>query len=238
MALILNIETSTEVCSVVLSKDGKTVVEKESSSGLKHSELLTVFIEDILKHNHFDKSDLDAVAVSKGPGSYTGLRIGVSAAKGLCYGLDIPLISVSTLDAFANYVVNNQKDFIGEDDVADAFICPMLDARRMEVYTALYDFNNQKIEDVHAKIIESDSFANQLNKGKIIFVGNATVKVKDIITHKNAIFTQLSKASARFMQNLSEKAYCNKNFEDVAYFEPFYLKDFIATKPKNNILNR
>lgn len=235
MATILNIETSTEVCSVVLSKDGEILFEKESAEGLNHSELLTVFIEELFAENNLQMHILDAVAVSKGPGSYTGLRIGVSVAKGLCYALDIPLIAVGTLDAMGFYASQN----LNHSEVSSAtrvLFCPMIDARRMEVYTALYDFKGENIKPVSAEIINENSFSSLLKEHKIQFFGNGAAKCKHLLTHANALFDGPSKTSARFMQNLTERKYNNKEFENVAYFEPFYLKNFVATIPKNKIL--
>lgn len=235
MAIILNIETSTEVCSVSLAQDGETLFQKESSDGLNHSKLLTVFIQDLFKENRVSFKQLDAVAVSKGPGSYTGLRIGVSVAKGLCYGLNIPLISVGSLDSMADHVAANLKNYFVAQKEDKVLICPMIDARRMEVYTALYDFNGDPILPVSAEIIDENSFGEYLKDHKILFFGNGAEKCRGKITHPNAVFEGPERTSARFMQNLSEMKYKKQQFEDVAYFEPFYLKDFVATIPKNKI---
>ncbi|MEN8116810.1 MAG: tRNA (adenosine(37)-N6)-threonylcarbamoyltransferase complex dimerization subunit type 1 TsaB [Bacteroidota bacterium] len=236
MAIILNIETSTEVCSVSLAQNSETLFEKESLEGLNHSELLTVFIEDLFKENNFEYSRLDAVAVSKGPGSYTGLRIGVSVAKGLCYALNIPLIGVGSIDVMGEYTARNVEQFIQNNSADNFLFCPMIDARRMEVYTALYNTKGKSILPVTAEIIDENSFSDHLKNNKILFFGNGAKKCKDSITNRNALFKGPLKTSARFMQNLSETKYNKKEFEDVAYFEPFYLKDFIATIPKNKIL--
>ena len=236
MATILNIETSTEVCSVSLAKNGELLFEEESTEGLNHSELLTVFIENIFKENNIDFETLDAVAVSKGPGSYTGLRIGVSVAKGLCYALNKPLIAISTLDAMAGYTVQNLNHFYKSSAYESVLLCPMLDARRMEVYTSVYNASGKQIEPITAKIIEEKSFISFLENNKMLFFGNGSEKCKSKIQHVNAVFQGPLKASARFMILLAEKKYKKKEFEDVAYFEPFYLKDFIATIPKNKII--
>ncbi len=233
MALILHIETSTEVCSVALSKDGNLLFEKESSEGLNHSEYLTVFIEQLFHENNIAINTVDAVAVSKGPGSYTGLRIGVSVAKGLCYALDKPLIAVGTLDALGKFTAQNLSRFTGEKD--KVLLCPMIDARRMEVYTALYDSTGKVVEPVAARIIDQNSFSEWLSEYIILFFGNGAEKCKMQLQAPNALFSGPKKASARFMLNLAENKYNNKEFENVAYFEPFYLKDFIATIPKNKI---
>ncbi len=228
MAVILNIETSTEVCSVTISKNGELLYKKETLEGLSHSELLTVFIEDLLTENSLNLSELDAVAVSKGPGSYTGLRIGVSVAKGLCYGLEIPLIAVNSLETMATYTALNSTE--------NMLFCPMIDARRMEVYTALYSTKGEEIKPISAEIIEEDFLAEYLNNNKILFFGNGAEKCKTKITHPNATFDGPQKTSAQFMQKLTEEKYNKKEFEDIAYFEPFYLKNFVATIPKNKIL--
>jgi tRNA threonylcarbamoyladenosine biosynthesis protein TsaB len=236
MATILNIETSTEVCSVSLSKNGNLLFEKESFDGLRHSELLTVFIEELFKENKFEFNALDAVAVSKGPGSYTGLRIGVSVAKGLCYALEKPLISISTLDSMANFTAKNIQKFGDFKNSDPVLLCPMIDARRMEVYTALYKINGETVQPVSAEIIDENSFSDFLSKHKILFFGNGAEKCKMQLNHPNALFNGPLKTSARFMQTLAEEKYTKKEFENVAYFEPFYLKNFVATIPKNKIL--
>jgi len=228
MATILNIETSTEVCSIAISKNGKLLFMKETQEGLNHSEFLTVFIEEACSENNFELNQLDAVAVSKGPGSYTGLRIGVSVAKGLCYGLEIPLVAANSLEIMGIYAALNSED--------NMFFSPMIDARRMEVYTALYDQNGKEIIPVSAEIIEENFLSDYLSGNKILFFGNGAEKCRSKITHTNALFGGPDKTSAQFMQRLTEKKYNDKQFEDVAYFEPFYLKDFVATIPKNKIL--
>jgi tRNA threonylcarbamoyladenosine biosynthesis protein TsaB len=235
MAIILNIETSTEVCSVSLAKDGETQFLKESTDGMNHSQLLTVFIEDLFKSNDFDPKTLDAVAVSMGPGSYTGLRIGVSVAKGLCYGLNIPLIGIGSIDALGQYVAEHTGEFYFENG-DDLLFCPMIDARRMEVYTALFNKGGEKVKEVSAEIIDENSFAMELENKKVLFFGNGAEKCRSVLSHPNALFEGPVLTSARFMQKFSEKKYNQSAFENVAYFEPFYLKDFVATIPKNKIL--
>ncbi len=236
MAIILNIETSTEVCSVSLAENGKTLFLKESEEGLNHSKLLTVFIEDLFSENNFDIHNIDAVAVSKGPGSYTGLRIGVSVAKGLCYGLEKPLIGIGSIEAMGHYVAENAGEFYSTAIGEELLFCPMIDARRMEVYTALFDEEGKAVNAVTAEIIDENSFADELTTKKILFFGNGANKCREQITHENALFCGPAKTSARFMQNLAEIRYNKNEFEDVAYFEPFYLKDFVATIPKNKVL--
>ncbi len=236
MALILNIETSTEVCSVSLAKNGQTLYQKESSEGLNHSKLLTVFIQDLFKENNIELSGIDAVAVSKGPGSYTGLRIGVSVAKGLCYALGKPLIGIGSLEGMGIYAAKNTNEFYAVENAENLLFCPMIDARRMEVYTALFNFKGETVLPVSAEIIDENSFLEFFTDNKILFFGNGAEKCKEKITHKNALFEGPSLTSARFMQNLSEIKYNKQEFEDLAYFEPFYLKDFVATIPKNKVL--
>lgn len=228
MALILNIDTSTTVCSVALAQDGKIIGIKESNEGLNHSVLLGVYIDDILNNHHIHAAQLDAVAVSMGPGSYTGLRIGVSTAKGLCFGANKPLLAVPTLQVLARSVADQLQE--------NALYCPMLDARRMEVYTAFFDCDNHTILDTKAEIITADSFADLLAAQKVYFFGNGSEKVKSILASPNACFIDQVETSARHLVPLSEELYQQEQFVDTAYFEPFYLKDFIATVPKKKII--
>lgn len=222
MAYILNIETATTNCSVSLSKEGKTIVLKEDyDKNYSHAERLHVYIDSVLKEAKVNQNDIDAVAVSKGPGSYTGLRIGVSAAKGLCFALNKPLISIPTLDALAHQV-----------KMDDGVIISMLDARRMEVYSAIYDSNYNQIRETQAQILDENSFNNYLEKGKVYFIGNGVEKTKTLINHSNAIFIDDKLPSANDMSLLAYNKYKISDIEDVAYFEPYYLKDFVALKPK------
>jgi tRNA threonylcarbamoyladenosine biosynthesis protein TsaB len=237
MALILNVETATNVCSVALAHDGELKCIRESIEDKAHSVLLSVFINEILKETNLSAVQLDAIAVSKGPGSYTGLRIGVSVAKGLCFGSNKSLISVNTLGAMAygmiNHHIQNEKN---QSHFEDTLYCPMIDARRMEVYTAIFDHNNNLIEDTRALIIDSSSFKDYLAEKRLVFFGSGAQKIKNVINNKNAIFIDNYNTSARNMIKLSEEAFRKKEFENVAYFEPFYLKDFIATVPKKKHL--
>lgn len=219
MAIILNIETATKNCSVSLSKIGKTIFVKEhADQGYSHAEKLHVFIDEVIKECQIDISEINAVAVSKGPGSYTGLRIGVSAAKGLCYALNIPLIAVDTLEILANQV---QKK--------DGLIVPMLDARRMEVYSAVFNNDLEKISETKAEILSTDSY-DEINE-KIYFVGDCQEKCQTVLTKNNFEFlSEIVYPSANEMSKISYQKFENKQFEDVAYFEPFYLKDFLLTK--------
>lgn len=223
MALILNIETATTNCSVSLSKDGETFVLKEDNDkNYSHAERLHTYIEDILKENNLQPEHLDAVAVSKGPGSYTGLRIGVSSAKGLCYALNKPLVAVSTLEALAHQV--NCKDGV---------IVAMLDARRMEVYSAVFSTGFDAVRGIQAEVLTENSFIEFLEQGKVYFVGNGVEKSKTVIQHPNAVFIADKLPSAREMGTIAELKYKKNDIEDVAYFEPYYLKDFVALKPKS-----
>ena len=226
MALILNIETSENVCSVALVKENKLIAIKEDSEGRSHAKLVAVFVDDILKENNIKPNELDAIAVSKGPGSYTGLRIGVSFAKGLSYGINKPLISVGTLEALANAAIKKHKNTL---------ICPMIDARRMEVYTAIYNQNIEEVQKISAEIISEDFNANLLKENKLVFCGSGSEKSMEILKNENIIYDFEIKPSAKNMVEISTKKYAAKEFEDSAYFEPFYLKDFIAIKPKNKI---
>ncbi|MDP3558262.1 MAG: tRNA (adenosine(37)-N6)-threonylcarbamoyltransferase complex dimerization subunit type 1 TsaB [Bacteroidota bacterium] len=227
MALILNIETSTTVCSVSLSKNGELISFQEINNGYTHAENLHVFIEEVLNTASITAKQLNAIAISKGPGSYTGLRIGVSAAKGLAFSLNIPLIALDTLEIMtASALINNNE--------ANAVYCPMLDARRMEVYTAVYDKNLVQLKNTEALIVDENSVAQYLDFEKIYFFGDGMQKCKEILqTLKNANFIDSIIPSAKTMCALSFKKYNSKNFEDVAYFEPFYLKDFLILTKKN-----
>ena len=223
MATILNIETATKNCSVSLSKGENILAIKELNEGkFSHSEKLHSFILDVIRSTDKTMKDLDAIAISKGPGSYTGLRIGVSAAKGLCYALNIPLISVPTLEIVARQISLEP----------DELVVPLLDARRMEVYSGVFDHNYNQIRGTEAEIIEASSFGAFLKKGNVYFAGDGAEKCKNIITHVNAQFVDNVYPSSKEMPVVSNKKYKAQEFEDLAYFEPFYLKDFIAGKPK------
>lgn len=237
MAKILILESSTEVCSVALSNNEQLLGFKEDTTGQNHARLLTVYIDKLLNENKIPASEIDAVAVSKGPGSYTGLRIGVSVAKGFCYANQIPLIAVSTLEAMTLEAIRiTNKSFQAEEK--PRLFCPMMDARRMEVYTCLFDRNGKETEAVSAKIITNTTFRDELQANTIVFFGNGAMKCKTEIDSPNAFFIEQIHASATLMCNLAYESYTKKLFVDVAYFEPFYLKDFIATVPKNNVLGK
>lgn len=219
MSLILCIETATTNCSVALGENGKALaIQEDYSTKYSHAERLHLFIQDILKQNNISAEELDAIAVSKGPGSYTGLRIGVSAAKGLCFSLDVPLMSVPTLEALAHQVPSGETDFI----------IPLLDARRMEVYTAGFTANHKPVFETRAEILEPSAFVDYLNDGKVSFIGTGVEKFKGICTHSNADFIEGKLPSASNMVVLAHQKFLIEDFEDVAYFEPYYLKDFIT----------
>lgn len=220
MALIVNIETSTSACSVALHQEGKLISEMSQYIEKSHSNYLTLMIEKVVEFSGFKLSDLDAIAVSKGPGSYTGLRIGVSTAKGLCFALDKPLLSVNTLQAMALQLIQYFD--------TNTLLCPMIDARRMEVYCALFDTKNEFIKNTSAIIIDENSFSNELNNKKVVFFGNGADKCKTSITHSNAIFLQNIYPSAKEIGYLAFEKWTKKEFEDIAYFEPYYLKEFVG----------
>lgn len=225
MAFILNIESATTVCSVSISENDNLIALKEIDNGYTHAENLHVFIDELLKQTNVKPQQLSAVAVSKGPGSYTGLRIGVSAAKGLCYALNIPLISINTLQVLTNSITTK---------IDDVFYCPMLDARRMEVYTAVYDANLNEVAPTEALIVDELSIKKYKNYTNIYFFGDGMLKCKELLSVlPNANFINDIKPSAKSMVKLSHLKYINKQYEDLIYFEPFYLKDFmIVTKSK------
>lgn len=225
MALILSIETSTKICSVALHKDGELVALSELYQEKSHSAFLSVLIDQVLKQSSYSIKDLEAVAVSKGPGSYTGLRIGVSTAKGICYGQNIPLISVNTLLGMTYGV----SKYYNEEEL----LCPMLDARRMEVYCLLADPELNIQKETHAKIMEEDSFVEMLKEKKMIFFGNGAQKCKPLLSqYPNSAFIEEVTPSAANIGVLAAQYFVQQKFEDVAYFEPFYLKEFRTTQPK------
>ena len=222
---ILCLETSTKACSVALGQNGKVRAVKESlDEKYSHAENLTLYIEEVCCQANIRLQDVDAIAVSKGPGSFTGLRIGVSTAKGLCYALDKTLIAINSLEAMALGQISNLKSQISN------LFCPMIDARRMEVYCAIYDEQRNEIIKTSAEIIDENSFSDLFKKNKIYFFGDGAEKCKSKISHPNAIFIDGVNPSAKFMTPIAEKYFSKKKFEDVAYFEPFYLKDFVDSK--------
>lgn len=235
MAVILHIETATEGCSVAVSEDGANIFNTDNFDELRgagkkdtnHSKRLGVFVDEAMSFTDNHGIPFDAVAVSSGPGSYTGLRVGVSMAKGVCYGQNLKLISVPTLELLSVPVL-----LIHDDLPEDALICPMLDARRMEVFTALYTRALRPVVDVQAMVIDENSFKEHLDKHPIYFFGNGAEKCKAVINHPNAHWFDGIELNAKYMAPLAEKKFLRGEFEDVAYFEPNYMKEFVAIKAK------
>ena len=223
---ILHIETTTNVCSIALSEGSACIFSKSNDDGMNHAKLLSPFIAEAFDFAKTRNKKIDAIAVSSGPGSYTGLRIGVSTAKGLCYGLDIPLIAVSTLEIMAVQAISK---FDGNEST---LFCPMIDARRMEVYTAIYNSKGEIQKDISAEIINGESYSEYLENQTVCFFGNGSDKCRETITHPNARFILNVVPLAENMIKLANISFENNKFEDVAYFEPFYLKEFQATTPK------
>lgn len=227
MSCILNIETSTNVCSVALSQDGVCLYEDVNMEGPSHAQVLAGYVKNAVSFADSHAIPIDAIAISKGPGSYTGLRIGVSEAKGVAYGRDAKLLSVPTLKLLTVPIL------LGHEELPeDALLCPMIDARRMEVYCALYDRVLNEVVQTQALVIDSDSFKEYLDKQPIYFMGNGADKCVETIQHPNAHFIKNIVPRAKNMIPLAEMAMAKEQFEDVAYFEPFYLKEFVATKSK------
>lgn len=217
MPNILCLETSTTNCSVAIAVDGNVkAIREENNQKFSHAEKLHVFIADVLSESGLDKKDLDAIAISKGPGSYTGLRIGVSAAKGLCFALDIPLISIPTLEVLAQHAKGGE-----------GYIIPLLDARRMEVYSAVFNSKKEQIRETKAEILDENSFQEYLEGGKTIFLGDGASKFKELCDHNNSVFLEGKLPSSANMALLAEAKYKISDLEDVAYFEPYYLKEFM-----------
>ena len=234
--MIVCLETATNLCSVALCDSEGVISLRESNESKSHASVLTVFIEEILKEKGIRARDLQAVAVSKGPGSYTGLRIGVSVAKGIAYGASIPLIGVET--TLSMFWGMSESQIPHSDMDKNMLYCPMLDARRMEVYYAIYDCYGNKIKDISAEIINENSFLNISESKQIIFFGDGAQKCKQVISRKNAFFADEYRISASSLQKPAFHAFNNNEFEDTAYFEPFYLKDFIISIPRKNILGK
>ncbi|AEM70925.1 universal protein YeaZ [Allomuricauda ruestringensis DSM 13258] len=223
MAIILNIETATTNCSVSISKDKDIIVLKENNAAsYSHSEQLHVFIKEALKEASLSFSDLDAVAISKGPGSYTGLRIGVSAAKGLCFSLDLPLIAIPTLQSMAHQVDLNPGELV----------IPVLDARRMEVYSCIYGSDYKEVRETRAEIVNEESFSDYVSDKKVYVVGSGAEKCRGVLQHPNFVFNESVVPSAKEMASIAFKKYEAGQFENVAYFEPYYLKDFVLQQKK------
>lgn len=235
MALILSIETGTDICSVALANDGELMALRESDEGRDHAKKVALFVDELLRETGVQPSDLDAIAVGKGPGSYTGLRIGVSFAKGMCYALDIPLIAIGSLDALTE-VAREDYDAgildIEEEEWAKAKLCPLVDARRMEVYAEVFDNEGKALTDVAAEVVTEESF-KEWRKDKFVIFGNGAKKCTELLS--DAIFVDIA-PSARGIVRLAEESFKAQKFEDLAYFEPFYLKEFLVIPSKKKLL--
>ena len=227
MSCILNIETSTNVCSVAVSQDGSCIFNKEDHEGPNHAVILGVFVQEALSFIDNHAIPLDAVAVSCGPGSYTGLRIGLSMAKGICYGRDVKLIAIPTLELMCVPLLLGEK--INEEN---ALLCPMIDARRMEVYSQFFDRALNEVRSISADIVENNTYDDILAQQPVYFFGNGAEKCHEVLTHHNAHIIEGIVPLAKNMYPLAEKRMANEQFEDVAYFVPFYLKDFVAKEAK------
>jgi tRNA threonylcarbamoyladenosine biosynthesis protein TsaB len=234
--MVVCIETATNLCSVALCSSTEIISLRESNDLKSHSSMLTVFIDELLRDNHIGAKDLDAVAVGKGPGSYTGLRIGVSVAKGIAFAASIPLVGVETTLSMFWGMGNTISKFTGDE--INTLLCPMIDARRMEVYNAVYDSSGNVVKGISADIINENSFSEFPESRKIIFFGDGADKCREVIKRKNIYFAEDFRISAAHMQKPVFEAINKKKFEDVAYFEPFYLKDFITSIPRKNILGK
>lgn len=236
MERIILIETSTALCSVALAEDGKVTAYRESSAPKAHASLTAVFVQEVLEERGVKLADCDAVCVSKGPGSYTGLRVGVSTAKGLCFGSGKPLVAVGTLDTLVAQAAEVAGTVIPSETEGSAsyrFIIPMIDARRMEVYSAVFE-NGTQITETTPVIVDENSFAEYLEQGPVLFIGDGAGKCADVIRHPNAQFCQCNPKASAMLQP-AVNAYRAQQFEDVAYFEPFYLKEFVATVSKKKL---
>lgn len=227
MPTILHIETSTDVCSVAVSEDSQVIFHQEDRTGPNHAEQLGTFVDEALSFTDNHAIPFDAVAVSCGPGSYTGLRIGVSMAKGICYARDLKLIAVPTLELLAVPVLLRNEEI-----EEDALLCPMLDARRMEVYAGIYDRTLRPVRDIGADIVDENTYREYLDRGPVYFFGNGARKCVEAISHPHARFIEGIEPLAKWMQPLAERRFLQETFEDVAYFVPYYLKDFVAKQPR------
>ena len=234
MSLILCIETGTDICSVGLARDGELVSLRESDEGRDHAKNVAVFVDELLRENGVAAEELSAVAVGMGPGSYTGLRIGVSFAKGLCYGLQIPLVAVGSLDSMVQVAREDyEAGIIDVERWEDAVLCPMVDARRMEVYTQMFDANGKPLNEVKAEIVTEDSFADWRSGRPFVIFGNGAAKCQEVLS--DAILINVT-PSARGLAALANQRFEAGKTEDIAYFEPFYLKDFIVIPSKKKLL--
>ena len=226
MSCILNIETSTDLCSVSVSQDGACIFSQEDHEGPNHAVKLGTFVDEALSFADSHAIPLDAVAVSCGPGSYTGLRIGASMAKGICFGQDLKLIAVPTLELMAVPVL------LREEVEEGALLCPMIDARRMEVYSAVYDRALHEVRGIQADVVDAETYREYLDRGPVYFFGNGAEKCMEVINHPNARLIKGVEPLAKWMFPIAERRIAQEKYEDVAYFVPFYLKDFVAHQPK------
>lgn len=234
MSLILCIETGTDICSVGIARDGELMSLRESDQGRDHAKQVAVFVDELLRETGVRPDELDAVAVGMGPGSYTGLRIGVSFAKGLCYGLNIPLIAVGSLEALTDVAIKDyEAGIIQVEDWDDAFLCPMVDARRMEVYTQIFNARCESQSEVSAEIITEQSFASWREKGRLVIFGNGAAKCQEMLP--DAVYVNVA-PSARGLTRIAHQLFEAGKTEDIAYFEPFYLKDFVVIPSKKKLL--
>lgn len=234
MSLILCIETGTDICSVGLARNGELVSLRESDEGRDHAKKVAVFVDEMLRETGVEPDELDAVAVGMGPGSYTGLRIGVSFAKGMCYALGIPLVAVGSLDALAEVAVeDHEAGIVDVENWEHAMLCPMVDARRMEVYTRLYDSAGNPLTEVSAEVVTVDSFAEWRHRAPLVIFGNGAAKCREVMP--DAVYINVV-PSARGLARLAQQRLTEGRTEDIAYFEPFYLKDFIVIPSKKKLL--
>ena len=234
MSLILCIETGTDICSVGLSRDGELISLRESDEGRDHARNVALFVDELLRENDIAAEELSAVAVGMGPGSYTGLRIGVSFAKGLCYGLQIPLVAVGSLDSMVQVArEDHEAGIIDVDNWNDAVLCPMVDARRMEVYTQMFDTQGQPLNEVKAEIVTEESFKEWRGERQLVIFGNGAAKCREVLS--DATYINVT-PSARGLAALAHQRLEAGQTEDIAYFEPFYLKDFIINPSKKKLL--
>lgn len=234
MSLILCIETCTDICSVGIARDGELVSLRESDEGRDHAKKVAVFVDELLSETGILPDELDAVAVGMGPGSYTGLRIGVSFAKGLCYGLQIPLLAIGSLDALTEVAIeDNEAGILDVESWDDAILCPMVDARRMEVYTQLFDSRGVPQSDVKAEVVTEESFADVRRERQLVIFGNGAAKCCELLS--DATYVNIT-PSARGLARLAQQRLDEGRVEDIAYFEPFYLKDFVVIPSKKKLL--
>ncbi len=234
MSLILSIETGTDICSVAIARDGELLSLRESDEGRDHAKKVAVFVDELLDETGISPDELDAIAVGMGPGSYTGLRIGVSFAKGLCYGLQIPLVAVGSLDALTEVAIeDNEAGILDVENWDESILCPMVDARRMEVYTQLFDSRGVALSQVKAEIVTEESFAEERRERQIVIFGNGAAKCRELLP--DAAYINVT-PSARGLVRLAQRRLDEGRVEDIAYFEPFYLKDFVVIPSKKRLL--